>query len=204
MTRAGVSNDGLTAALLRFWTGTLAAVLAGLLRYRNDVFVPTERPFECVYIGALAAGMLATVRAGKHRHALALVIGFAVLQLAFRAPDGLLPALPATATALFMAGGLFVIAVMYDEMGRAGMRFGKFLIMGMMLAWLYFAVTPLAAWGRMLVRRALEDMMENFVLGMTIGLGVGLAVEIVEFLPGLQPGRDDPGPQAPVSGGSLP
>lgn len=194
MARGGVSNDGLIAATLRFWTGTVTGILAGLLRYGDDVFVPTSRPFESVYIGALAAGMLVTVRAGRYGHGLALVVGFTALQFVFQIPVGFLGAVPATVTAFFMAGGLFLIAVIFDEIGRGGLRLGKFLITGMMLAWLYFAVTPLASWGRMLMRRAFEDTMENFVLGMTIGLGVGLGVEIVEFLPGLQPDRNHHGP----------
>lgn len=183
-----MSNDGLTAAMLRFWAGTTTGVLAGLLRYRGDVFVPTERPFECIYISALAAGMLVTVRADRPRHGLTLVVGFALLQLSFNAHAGLARALTAGVTGLFVGGGLFLVAVMFDSMARGGLRFGKFLIAGMMLAWLYFAVTPVASWGRLLMRRAFDDLMENFVLGMTVGLGVGIGVEIVELLPGLQPG----------------
>jgi len=174
--------------MLRFWVGTATSVLAGMLRYRDEVFDPAARPFECIYIGALAAGMLVTIRADRPRHGLTLVVGFALLQLSFNAHAGAARALTAGLTGLFVAGGLFLIAVMFDAMARGGLRFGKFLVVGMMMAWLYFAVTPVAAWGQMLLRRAFHDLMGNFVLGMTVGLGVGLGVELVELLPGLQPG----------------
>lgn len=186
-----MSGAGLNALLLRFTLGFAASVGAGWLRFRGDVFLPGTRPFHCVTIGALAAGLFALVRTGRVRGALLLVVGFGFMQVGLSSH---LP-WPRMVTSLiantFAAGGIWVVAYIFDQLAERGLRIGKFLISGPLLGGVYLAITPLATWGMYTMRGTVTNLLANLWLGILIGNAVGLGIELAELVPGLS-GRQPP------------
>lgn len=181
-----MEDSGPSAAILRFWAGTLGGILAGYLAFGIQVFRPGGSPFQSVTVGALMAAILALVRSRRSTEGLAVVIAFALLQLGANWNAGWPRFLIATISSLFIAAGIFLIAVVFDHLARHGIRFFKFLVAGPLLGGIYLAVTPLSGWGALTGENALRNLLGNAWLGIVIGDGVGLGVELLELLaPGL-------------------
>jgi hypothetical protein len=167
-----------TGFLSRFWFGLAFGVLNGFVVFRWSVFRPDEDAFECLVAGALLAGAVSLVRLRRHSQALALGLVYGAFRLAF-APDG---RLSAGLAGLLIGLGAFLVAVVYDDLARYGLRFGKFLIVGPLLGGAFLAVAPLSQLDQLTVYNAVHPLLYQGALGIVVGEGVGLGVELVELL----------------------
>lgn len=184
------SDVPIALTVARIAAGWAASLAVGAFLARHPAVSFT--PFFAV--GALAAVVLALVRAERPRHALAITLLATGLQAgatwsgggwpAWRwdvAPTTLLRGLAAGGTVLVLGGAVFVAALFYAALAPA-YRFGKFLVVGPLVGGAYWCATPLGLLGRPAVN-AIEGMWVNALLGIVIGDVVAFAVEIVESLP---------------------
>jgi hypothetical protein len=178
-----VETGQLRATLLRFWAGTAGSILLGVAAPFIRVLQAGSPAFQCVTVGALAAGILALVRAKRAGQALILVGAFALVQFGLHWATGIVPAVVMVCWSLFIGGGLFLVAVVFDRVADMGYRFGKFLLAGSMLGGIYLAATPLAGMAGGSGGQVLRSLWWNTYLGIVIGDGVGLGVELIELLP---------------------
>lgn len=154
-------------------------MLNGFVVFRRNIFRPDQPAFDCLTVGALLAGMLTLIRLSRHGQALALVAVYG----AFRslAPYG---RWTHAISGLLLGLGVFLAAVIYDELAKYGLRFGKFLIVGPLVGGAYLAVAPITELRDMTVFNAVYLLLFQLALGIVIGEGVGLGVELVELLSG--------------------
>jgi len=163
--------------MLRFWLGLGAAVLVGFAVFRGHVFYPGHPAFECVTIGALAAGILTLVRLSYRGQALVLLLAFGGLRFALTPVVRVSAAVEGLALGL----GLFVVALIFDLLARGGWRFGKFLLVGPLVGGVFLALAPLTEMQDMHVLNAARLMLFRLALGMLIGESVALGVELAEL-----------------------
>jgi len=168
----------LTEALLRFSSGLAGSLLVGLAVFRSAVFRSEHPAFECLTVGALAAGILALARQRQRGAALGLALAYGCLQPLV--PPGPVR-LQAAASALLFGLGLFLVALIFDLLAQAGWRFGKFLIVGPLAGGVFLALSPLTELAGMNVANASRLMLFRLSLGVLIGEGVALGVELVEW-----------------------
>jgi hypothetical protein len=185
--------------LLRFCLGSLGSVIAGFVMFRLAVFDPGRPMIQCVTVGILAAGILSSVRAGMPGAAVGLIALFGLVRLGGVSSLGLVGTLAATASALILGFGLLIIAVLYDLLARRGVRIGKFLLVGPMLAGLYLGLSPLNGIYAVTAVDPVSGWVFSIFLGLVIGDGVGLGVEITELFIDSSPrhevkSRVDPSP----------
>ena len=167
-----------TGFLSRFWFGVAFGVLNGFVVFRWALFQPDEAAFEGITVGILLAGSLTLVRLRRHVPALALALSYAAFRLAF-APSG---RLSAALAGLLIGLGVFLVAVIYDELARYGLRFGKFLIVGPLLGGVFLAVAPISQFDNMTLFNAAYPLVFQTALGIIIGEGVGMGVEVAELI----------------------
>jgi len=175
--------EDLVALLLRFAAGTAGSIGFGFLTFGSSVFDPGNPRFQCLTVGPLGASMLALVRGSRHRAALAVGAAFGLLQVGLSWGLGSPRALTGPLWSLFLCGGLFIIAVIFDLLAEAGHRLGKFLVLGLLLSGVYLAGTPLMGLGQGVGDGGIFPFLFNAFLGIVIGDGVGVCVELVELLP---------------------
>ena len=181
----------LTAARIAAGWGGSLAVGAVLARHPAVSFTPFFA------VGALAAVVLALVRAELPRHAVAITVLATGLQAgatwsgggwpAWRwdvAATTLLRGLAAGGTVLVLGGAVFVAALFYAALAPV-YRFGKFLVVGPLVGGAYWCATPLQLLGRP-GSSAFDGLWANALLGILIGDVVAFAVELVESLPGFR------------------
>ena len=166
-----------TGFLSRFWFGVAFGVLNGFVVFRWALFQPDQASFEGITVGVLLAGSLTLVRLRRHGPALALALAYGAFRLAF-APYG---RLSAGLAGLLIGLGVFLVAVVYDELARNGLRFGKFLIVGPLLGGVFLAVAPISQFDSMTLFNAVSPLIFQAALGIIIGEGVGLGVEVAEL-----------------------
>jgi len=166
------------AVLLRFGFGVAAVLAAGLVAFRLAIFDPALPAFHCVTIGPLLAALLALLRTDRAAAAAGLAVAFALLRLGFVQSEGWSGPL---AGACLIAGAL-VLSVLFDALARYGIRFGKFLVLGPLLAGLYVAVAPLAELGTLVGSELHVTLLRWAFLGVLIGDSAGLGVEIADLL----------------------
>jgi hypothetical protein len=166
-----------TEATARFGAGLAGGVLIGLAVFRGAVFRPEHPAFECVTVGALAAGILALVRQARPGQAFALVVAFCGLRFALTP----VVRLGAAVTGLLLGLGLFVVALIFDQLARDGWRFGKFLLVGPLVGGVFLALAPITELDEMNVLNAATLIMFRLALGMLIGEGVALGVELADW-----------------------
>jgi hypothetical protein len=162
------------SVLLSLGLGTLGCLFTGFLAFRFSVFDPRLPAFQCVTVGLVAAAIFALVRASFHRHALALALGFAALQIPV--------ALRAVIAGLLLGLGLFLSALIFDLLAARGVRLGKWLLAGPLVGGVFLAVTPIAEFARLELSSAANVMVAEFGVGMIIGHGTGLGLEIADML----------------------
>ncbi len=189
-----------TGLLLRFTAGLAGSVLVGAVvsafvpAFREGLLDPRQPYFQVVSLGALAAAMLALVRARHARRALELGAAFALLAgwsawhgwaVAARVSLAARSAHAATSVlrGAVIAGGIFLAAELYDALAEEGYRLGKFLVTGPLVGGALWAATPVAALGYSAAPALAEVLWVNALLGVVIGDGVGFGVEILELLP---------------------
>jgi hypothetical protein len=164
--------------LVRFWFGIAGSLLAGLLMFRSAIVIPGTLAFQCISVGALTAGILSLVRVSRHGYALALIAVFGVLRLGLVESRGWLMGI----SGFLLAGGIYLCAIIFDLIGRKGMMFGKFLILGPLIGGLYLALTPLVEFHALTSSSVMWILLEHVLLGVVIGDGAGLGVEVAELL----------------------
>jgi len=150
---------------------------AALAVFRLEIFDPDAPAFHCVTIGPLMAALLALLRSDRAAAAVAVAVGFALLRLGFVRSEGW--AGPAAGACLVF--GALVICVIFDLLARYGIRLGKFLVLGPLLAGLYVAVTPLAELGRLVGSELHVTLLRWAFLGVLIGDATGFGVEIADL-----------------------
>ena len=167
-----------TGFLARFWSGTTLGALNGFIVFRWNIFRPDQSAFDCLVGGAVMAGILSVVRLSAHGHAIALALTYG----AFRMVQSPGARWSAGISGLLLGLGGFLVAVIYDELARYGLRFGKFLIVGPLLGGIYLAVAPISELGNMTMFNAVHPLILQLALGIVIGEGVALGVELAELV----------------------
>ncbi len=173
-------------ALLRFVAGTAASVLAGLAIFRLETFEPRGPWFQCVTAGAMVAGVVALMRVGRPAQALSLAAAFTLVHMGYAFTLNLGSALAESLSSLALGGGAFVSAVIFDRLAVQGYRFGKFALLGPLVAGVYLAATMLAVAGPDRGGDVMGVLVRYVVVGLVIGDAVGLGIELVELLPGVR------------------
>jgi hypothetical protein len=177
--------DGI-GALSRFAAGTAVSVGAGWLLFRAQTFRPDSAWFHCITAGALVAGVLALVRTGWPGQALALGVAYTLVQTGYAWTQGWRRAATETLASAVLAGGAVICSILFDAIDREGYRFGKFALLGPLLAGVFLASTSLGLVGLPPGDDAVVTLVRHVFVGLVIGDAVGLGVELVELLPGLR------------------
>jgi hypothetical protein len=168
-----------------FLAGTAGSVAVGAAAFRAEAFSPGHPFFQCVYIGALMAGVLALIRSGMTGRAVTVAVTYSVFQLGIAWSVGWSRALSTTVWSLVMCTGIVLLALIYDLLARGGFRLGKFVLMGPLLGGIYVAATPITLIeGVSLVapQHSMTTLLLNCFLGIVIGDGVGLGAEVAELI----------------------
>ena len=161
-----------------FWLGTLTAAAFGYATFGERILSPRQDGFECVVLGALTAAMLALVGKGRLVEAIVLIPAYAWLRIAFAQGAGFRVAL----SALLVAAGAFLVALIFDHLRKHGVRFGKFLVTGPLLGGVFLAVAPLSQFDLLNAYDSIDPLMVQLFVGIVIGDGAGLGVEIADLL----------------------
>lgn len=199
------SRSVLNGTLFGF-VGVIAAVLVAF--GRSMLSMPYEL-WMLIPVGLLTAIMLAMVRAGWIRRA--MMLAFAVAPIRYlitnsetvsASSDRLISWIPVTSARVAefvgdIVGGLvlgfsvFAVAIFFNEMDRRGWKFGKFLLVGPMLGFLWVGLVPLEQIAQMAHSVSRQDLFYGFFHGVIVGDGVGLGAELYNML--------SPPPTAPRS-----
>ena len=174
-------------ALLRFVAGTVASVLSGLAIFRMETFEPGGPWFQCVTAGALVAGVVALMRVERPAQALSLAAAFACVHMGYAWTLAPGRALAESLWSVVVGGGAFVSAVIFHRLAEEGYRFGKFALLGPLVAGVYLAATMLILVGPRGEDDALGVLVRHVFVGLIIGDAVGLGVELAELLPAVGP-----------------
>jgi hypothetical protein len=166
------------AVLLRFGLGVVVVIAAGLAAFRLAIFDSSVPAFHVVTIGPLLAALLALARSDRIGSAVGVAALFALGRLGFASSEGWAGPLASVA----LVAGALVTSVLFDALARYGIRFGKFLVLGPLLAGLYVAVTPLAEFGQLVGSELQVTLLRWAFLGVLIGDSTGLGVELADLL----------------------
>jgi hypothetical protein len=121
--------------------------------------------------------MLALVRKGRTVEGALLIPAYTGLRLAFAQSGGW----RIGTSALLLAAGVFLVALIFDQLGRHGVRFGKFLVAGPLLGGVCLAVAPLSQLHALNMYDSFDPLMVQLFMGIVIGDGAGLGVELAEL-----------------------
>ena len=163
--------------ILPFVSGSVGGVLLGLAVFRGRVFWPGHPAFEFITVGALVAAILTLVRQSREAQAFAVVLAFSGIRFAFSPGTRF----GAAVSGLLLGLGLYLVALIYDLLARAGWRFGKFLLIGPLVGGVFLAAAPISEADRMNVMNAASVLMFRLALGLLIGEGVAAGVELAEL-----------------------
>ena len=163
--------------LVRFLIGLAGALAAGAAVFRWQAFDPGSLPFQCVTVGALTAALLALVRVSRHGAALLLVVAFGLARYGFAESVGWLPG----TSGFLLAGGIYLVAVIFDLLARGGLVLGKFLLVGPLIGGLYLALTPITDFHTLTSDDVIRTLLLRFLVGMILGDGAGLGVELADL-----------------------
>jgi hypothetical protein len=171
------------------------AIAAGYGMFRGRIFLPSEMSFQVVTIGLLAAAVVSLHRVSRGGVAILLLLLYGVGQIGLASAAGWVPAVGG----LLFGAGLWLVSLVFDLLGRGGgLAFGKFLILGPLLAGVYLAVLPMTTFHSLTADGALREVMLRLLLGLIVGDGVGLGVELAELLD--RPGSGRPAGTEPAVG----
>lgn len=183
-----MERGGDWGALLRFAAGAGTSVLAGLAVFRLEILRPDGPWFHCITAGALAAGVLALVRIGRAGQAAGLAAAFALVHVGYAWAHGWPRALAEAGWSAALGGGVLVSALVFDRLGAEGYRFGKFAVLGPLLAGVFLAAAAVRLLGPGWGDDAFAALLRHAFVGLIVGDAVGLGVELVELLPALHAG----------------
>jgi hypothetical protein len=179
-----------------FWMGTLTATGFAYATFGQRALSPRHAAFECFLLGALTAAMLSLVIKGRGGTAALLIPASALLRLAFGPDNGWRTAI----SALLIAAGVLLVALVFDRLGRMGVRFGKFLVAGPLLGGVCLAVAPLSQFDSLSVYDSFDPLMIQLLAGIVVGDGAGLGVELATLWHGGRGRRAVRSPPAAVEG----
>lgn len=168
--------------LLRFWVGTAGSISLGLLAFGLVIFDPSRPAVQCITVGLLVSGLLTTVRLGSYPAAVGLVAVFSAVRLGTANSVGWGSATYSAFSSLVLGFGVILIAIVYDQLARKGIRFGKFIVVGPLLTMLFVALVPLAQFQKLVFSDPTETWIFEALLGFLIGSGAGFGVELTELL----------------------
>ncbi len=194
------SRSGLPV-LLGFWAGTAGSICAGLIAFGLAVFDPARPMIQCVTVGLLVSGVLTTVRAGYPLAAFGLAAVFALVKLGGAKTLGLGPASQSAITGAVLGFGVVLIGLIYDLLARSRIRFGKFLIVGPLLAGVYIAISPMSYFAATGYSDLTSQWIFDGFLGLLIGDGAAFGVEISELITSPAPAPTSETPDAPPAPG---
>ena len=201
-------DSGLAAAL-RIVSGFAGAAGAGWIALdlfrafglagpaRISVLDPSRPGFQCVTTGLLFAAILAFVRVRKPAVCLLLAVAASAMQFGLYLTSGFPRVVTRPLWMAVVAATLILAALVYDALAESGHRFGKFLVVGPLVAGVFFFATPLLLLGGSAREPYLIELLLSGLLGLIVGDGAALGVEIAEA--GMGRGATDDRPVAPVS-----
>jgi len=188
----------ISRVLLRFGLGLAASLATGFLVFGPAVLSPGSTQFQVVSVGAFCAAVLALMRCGRLGAALVLAVAWGLFKLGLVQSAGW----AAAASGIVMGCGVFVSALIFDLIARRGIFFGKFLVLGPLLAGVFLAYVPLARFHDLTQASALQILMQYVFIGLVVGNGVGLGVEVADLFGGsFGQGDASPKPGEPVASG---
>ena len=161
-----------------FWLGTLTAAAFSYVTFGDRILSPQGGGFECIVLGTLAAAMLALVGRRRMVEAVVLIPAYAWLRLAFT-PNG---NWGLAISALLLAAGTFLVALIFEQLAQHGVRFGKFLVTGPLLGGVCLAVAPLSQFDVLSAYDSFDPLMLQLFIGIVIGDGAALGVELADLL----------------------
>lgn len=188
-------DSGLSAAL-RIVSGFAGAAGAGWLALdlfrafglagpaRISVLDPSRPGFQCLSTGLLFAAMLAFVRVGKPAVCLLIAVAASAMQFGIHLTGGFPRVLTRPLWMAVVAAVLVLAAFVYDALAKSGYRFGKFLVVGPIVAGVFFFATPLLLLGGSAREPYVAELLLNGFLGLVLGDGAALGVEIAEGVMG--------------------
>lgn len=182
-------------ALARFLLGTGASALAGLVLFGSEMLDPDALWFQCLSVGALLAGVIALLRVGRAGQALSLSTAFALVQVGYAWTLPPARALAETAWGIVLGGGVFAAALVFHRLAQHGFPFGKFVLLGPLVAGVYLAATAVILVTHRRGTDALGLIVQYVLVGLVVGDAVGLGVELAEMLPGIR-AASPPDPRA--------
>ena len=182
-----MGRGGEFGALLRFVAGCSASLLAGAFLFHARIFEPDSAWFQCLTVGALLAGVLALTRIGRPGQALLLAISYTLVQIGYAWTQGWRRALAETVASAVVAAGAVVVAQIFDLLDRDGYRFGKFALLGPLLAGVFLASATLTLVGLSPADDVFGLLVRQVFVGLVVGDSVGLGVELVELVPVFRP-----------------
>ena len=133
--------------------------------------------FQCVTIGVFVAALLALVRSSRGGLALVLACAFALFRLGLIRSEGWLAGL----TGLVQAGGFLLAVLIFDQLARRGILFGKFLVFGPLIAGVFLAAAPMAQFHDLTRSNALPLVIQQLFIGLVVGNGVGFGMELADL-----------------------
>lgn len=170
----------ISRVLVRFGLGLAAGLATGFLVFGASVLNPGSTQFQVVSVGAFCAAVLALMRCGRLGPALVLAVAWGLFKLGLVQSAGW----AAAASGIVMGCGVFVSALIFDLIARRGIFFGKFLILGPLLAGVFLAYVPLARFHDLTQAAALQIVMQYVFIGLVVGNGVGLGIEVADLFGG--------------------
>jgi hypothetical protein len=172
-----VLDDSPRLFFTRLVLGIAGALGAGWLVFRALVFDPTHPAFQCVTVGILCSAVLASVRVGSHGLVLVFVVVFGLSRYGLTDTGGWLFGL----SGFLLGAGIYLVALIYDLLGRRGLVLGKFLLVGPLLGGLFLALTPMVEFRTLTSDAATRTLMVQVLIGLLIGDGAGFGVEMAEL-----------------------
>lgn len=148
---------------------------------RISVLDPGRPGFQCITTGLLFAAILAFVRVGKPAVCLLLGVAAAAMQVGVFLSSGFPRVVTRPLWMAIVAATLILAALVYDALAKSGHRFGKFLVVGPIVAGVYFFATPLLLLGGSAREPYLAELLLNGLLGLILGDGAALGVELAEL-----------------------
>lgn len=175
------AGPALPQLLVRTAIGAACSIALGYLVYGTDALDSQLPHFQVVTVGILMAAVVALWEGGAPRTSVLLVAAFAAQQVWTTVGQGWNKTLALGLWCVIVGLGLVHIGLIWTLLDRRGLRFGKGLIAGPLLAGVFFAATPAAALAAVSPAHAIRTLVGNLLLGVVIGDGVGLGIEIVDL-----------------------
>ncbi|MDH3627754.1 MAG: hypothetical protein OES25_08870 [Acidobacteriota bacterium] len=168
----------LTRFLGRFVAGLTGVVGVGWVAFRGRLFDPTGPIFNVLVVGVVASAIVALMRDRHVSHASAVAIGYSVFQLTLWQSRGPLYA----SSGIVIALGLIVVGWIFDQLTRYGWTVGKFLLLGPLVAGIFFAVAPMMSYHSLTSDNAIRTLLIYLYMGLVTGHGVGIGIEAAELI----------------------